>query len=341
MSAPSPAPEAAYSAPAPAAAYPASEASYPAPAPASPPSAPAYPATPTSASAAAPTYNPAPPAAAYPEVAPTVAPVPAYPLPAPTATPAAAPAYPNAASASETSSTGPNWIVKVPPKFEESMQQRNETIRISFVKHNHPASLYGAPEVNIKPAVDSNGQETMKISFIEEKPSVALPEGVEQVKLPTPTGNEENVRVNLRGPENETFQVYHPNTGPENETYPGLPTENVHVSFLGPQNESFTNYFNEPNAVRNISVAFTGHENETVTVPLPNTTAALPERNISVNFNGNHAYSMPVGQGGKNIVEQIMNVSPSSRNISISFRERNNGQVTVEKTRKYQYPNNF
>jgi hypothetical protein len=233
----------------------------------------------------------------------------------------------------------PNWVVKIPPKVQESLQHRPETLRISFVKHHQPVQQpYGVQEVNIKPKSE-NGIETMKISFIDEKPSKSVPHGVSQVRLPQPQANGEKIRVSFRGPQNETVTQYQPigtQYGPQSETgpYAGAPERNISVSFMGHENETLSSHVGSPALVRNITVAFTGHENETVSVPLINTSAALPEKNISINFNGNHEFSLPLnGQGADDIVNQVMNgASPSSRNISISFLEKplSAGHVTVE-----------
>lgn len=334
-------PTAAYQAPAPAA-YPtaAPTAAYPAPAPA------AYPtAAPTAAYPAPAPQQPYPasaPSAAYP------APSPAYPAPTqgmPNALPAASNQYPVAGQQPVVAAQPneiPNWEVRIPPKITESLQNHPETIRISFVKQHQPVQQpYGVQEVNIKPKNDNNGIQTMRISFIDEKPSNAVPHGVGQVRLPQAQANE-NIRVSFR-PQVQTPSQYQPigtQYGPQNETGPfsSAPQRNISLSFMGHENETLSSHVGNPAPVRNITVAFTGHENETVSIPLVNTTAALPERNISVDFKGNHDFSMPLnGQGAEDIVNQVMNGGKqTSRNISISFLEKHlsAGQVTVDSNSK-------
>ncbi|XP_031556840.1 uncharacterized protein LOC116293538 isoform X2 [Actinia tenebrosa] len=348
-----PAPAPAYPAPAPAPAYPtaAPTAAYPAPVPAE-----AYPtAAPTAA------YQAPAPLQAYPTSAPYAAyptPAPAYPAPTqgtaypvlsqpplpvygmPTALPTAANQYPVLGQqpvAAPQINEYPNWVVKIPPKVTESLQNHPETIRISFVKQHQPVQQpYGVQEVNMKPKND-NGIQTMKISFIDEKSSKAVPHGVDQVRLPQPQTNNEKIRVSFR-PQVQTPSQYQPidaQYGAQNETGPfsNEPQRNISVSFMGHENETLSSTVGSRAPVRNITVAFTGHENETVSVPLVNTTAALPERNISVDFQGNHEFSMPLnGQGAEDIVNQVMNgANQTSRNISVSFLEKplSAGQVTV------------
>ncbi|XP_048581714.1 uncharacterized protein LOC5511228 isoform X2 [Nematostella vectensis] len=175
------------------------------------------------------------------------------------------------------------------PPKPEEAQQNRNETIKISLVDNHPTGQPSQNEVTLEPSI-KDGKENTRISFIDEKPTAA-PQSF--VSLPPSNSTQQTIRVSFAGQQ----------TGSQEPTGPPLQ--------------------------RNVTVLFTGFENETVSVPLRNTSAPLPIRNISVNFNREQqakTFNVPEsttrGWGGREPQE----------NVSVSFRAKDNYVIVQQNT---------